>query len=222
MTDITELTPRIPGAPVFQQEAPVYPEQSNQPHLTNEQIKIILKGCRLNQREAQRKLYRLFFSYAMSFALRYTSNYDSAIELTNDTFLKIYRELQSFIPGYDVTVHLFTGWFKKGVIKNCISHIKKYASAETTEKNQHFLVADENEIAEQVSEHEQIIRCIQQLSPSLKAVFNLYTIDGYTHAEIAKALGISEEASNDNIHQSRLYLRQLLRKSNMKSYDRIE
>ena len=94
MTNITELIPRISGAPVFQQMTPVYPKQSNQPHLTNEEVKIILKGCKLNQREAQRKLYRLFYSYAMSFALRYSANYDIAVELTNDTFLKIYREIR--------------------------------------------------------------------------------------------------------------------------------
>ena len=63
-------------------------------HLTNQQIKIILNGCRLNERWAQKELYRNYYSYAMSIAFQYSYNYDNAVEITNDTFLKIYKDLQ--------------------------------------------------------------------------------------------------------------------------------
>ena len=60
-------------------------------HLTNKQLGIILNGCMLNQRGAQKEVYRIYYRYAMSIALRYSSSYDNAIEMTNDAFLKIYK-----------------------------------------------------------------------------------------------------------------------------------
>ena len=78
----------------------IYPEQKNEVHPTSEQIKIILEGCKENQRDAQKRLYRIYYSYAMAIALRYSSNYDNAVEMTNDGFLKIYRDMKNFVPRF--------------------------------------------------------------------------------------------------------------------------
>jgi len=95
-------------------------------HLTNQQIKIILNGCRLNERGAQIELYRNYYSYAMSIAFGYSYNYDNAVEITNDPFLKIYRDLKNFEPRFDNTVASFTAWLKKVVVNACIDHRRKH------------------------------------------------------------------------------------------------
>jgi len=95
-------------------------------HLTNQQIKIILNGCRLNERGAQKELYRNYYSYAMSIAFQYSYNYDNAVEITNDAFLKIYKDLKNFAPHFDSTVVSFTAWLKKVVLNACIDQGRKY------------------------------------------------------------------------------------------------
>ena len=54
-----------------------------------------------------------YYSYAMSLALPYSSSYDNAVEMTNQAFLKIYRDLKNFVPRYDNTVASFMAWLKK-------------------------------------------------------------------------------------------------------------
>jgi len=200
----------------------IYSEQKNEVHLTSEQIKVILEGCKRGQRDAQKKLYRIYYSYAMAIALRYSSNYDNAVEMTNDGFLKVYRDLKNFVPRYDKTVAAFMGWFKKIVVNACIDHIRKYNRKEmmaTVDAN-NLTLADERETAEQMLQHKEIIKCIQQLSPIYKAVFNLHVIEGFSHAEIAEKLNISEGTSKSNLFKARQNLQQLLQKSNIISYER--
>ena len=201
----------------------IYPEQKNEVHPTSEQIKIILEGCKENQRDAQKKLYRIYYSYAMAIALRYSSNYDNAVEMTNDGFLKIYRDMKNFVPRYGNTAASFMGWFKKILVNACIDHIRKYNRKETMASADinNLTLADERETAEQILQHKEIIKCIQRLSPVYKAVFNLYVIEGFSHAEIADKLNISEGTSKSNLSKARQNLQQLLQKSNIISYERI-
>ena len=62
--------------------------------------------------------------------------------------------------------------------------------------------------AEQMLQHKEIIKCIQQLTPAYKAVFNLYVIEGFSHAEIAEKLNISEGSSKSNLFKARQNLQQ--------------
>lgn len=94
-------------------------------HLTNQQVKKILNECRLNKRWAQKELYRNYYSYAMTIAFRYSCNYDNAEEITNDAFLKIYKDLNDFAPRLDNTVASVKVWLEKVVVNACIQQIRK-------------------------------------------------------------------------------------------------
>lgn len=54
--------------------------------------------------------------------------------------------------------------------------------------------------------------CIMELPPAYKMVFNLYVIDGYTHAEIADMLGITVGTSKSNLFKAKSSLRTILEK----------
>ena len=58
---------------------------------------------------------------------------------------------------------------------------------------------------------EQIWAMLDSLPPGYRAVFNLAVVDGYTHEEVAEALGITVGASKSNLSRARQYLRRLLR-----------
>jgi RNA polymerase sigma-70 factor (ECF subfamily) len=188
--------------------------------LTGEQIEKILHGCTINCRAAQKELYANYYGYTMSIALRYSSSYDSAVEMINDAFLKIFREVKNFEPRYGNTVASFTAWVKQIMIYSCIDHIRKYNKKEimTSIDSEQVMLADECETAEEMLQRKEIIKCIQKLSPGYKAVFNLFVIEGFSHAEIAKKLDISEGASKSNLHKAKQNLQHLLEKSNLINY----
>jgi RNA polymerase sigma factor (sigma-70 family) len=189
---------------------------------SNDEIEIILRGCRLNERAAQKELYSRYYRYAMSIALRYSSNNDNAVEMTNDAFLKIYRDLKKFVPRHNNTVSSFKAWFKQVIIYTCIDHLRKYRKKEMTVSVDPLeaVIEDTWENAEAILRHKEIIYCLQQLSPAYKTVFNLFAIEGFSHAEIAGRLNISEGASKSNFHKARKNLQALLEKRNIINYER--
>jgi len=50
---------------------------------------------------------------------------------------------------------------------------------------------------------EDLLRLIQTLSPGYKTIFNLFVMEGMSHAEIAQELGISEGTSKSQLARAR-------------------
>ena len=53
-----------------------------------------------------------------------------------------------------------------------------------------------------------LIMLVQELAPGYRTVFNLYAVEGYTHKEIGKRLGISEGTSKSQFAMARKILRE--------------
>jgi RNA polymerase sigma-70 factor (ECF subfamily) len=62
--------------------------------------------------------------------------------------------------------------------------------------------------------YKELIELVRKLSPSYRAVFNMYVIDGYSHQEIADMLGISVGTSKSNLARARAFLQKYLVKDN--------
>jgi RNA polymerase sigma-70 factor (ECF subfamily) len=62
-------------------------------------------------------------------------------------------------------------------------------------------------------EAEDLLKMVNELPPGYRMVFNLYAIDGYTHEEIGKQLGISENTSKSQLSRARALLQKRLLES---------
>jgi len=57
---------------------------------------------------------------------------------------------------------------------------------------------------------EEIMAVVQELPPAYRTVFSLHVVDGYSHPEIARMLGIHEGTSRSNLAKARQKLQELL------------
>ncbi|WP_215223580.1 RNA polymerase sigma factor [Echinicola shivajiensis] len=178
----------------------------------------LIKGLLKNDRKSQELLYKQFYSYGMSVCLRYTSNRNDAVEVLNDSFMKVFTKIQQYDEQY-----AFKTWFRRILINSSINHNKSKLN------NHHALSLDEvvevedkqSSIINELS-YEELIKLIQSLSPMYRTVFSLYVIEGYSHLEIAELLGISEGASKSNLSRARLNLRELLKRNHEKRLAKYE
>ena len=83
----------------------------------------------------------------------------------------------------------------------------------------HFNLADETETSIDKMSFREILEVVQRLSPTYRAVFNLYVIDGYKHWEIAKQLKISVGASKSNLSKARMNIKKMLLEADIKFYE---
>lgn len=152
----------------------------------------------------------------MSVCLRYTSRHEDAVEIYNDSFLKIFKEIYHYKPLYSDEVNSFKGWIRKIMIYTAIDYTRKNNKHSFTtdfETSVVYLTSNEENVLDRMS-YEEIIAAIQQLSPAYRTVLNLYIIDGFTHEEIAKQLDIAVGTSKSNLFKARQQLQQILKKEN--------
>jgi len=172
---------------------------------------ILVQGCKRNDRESQRLLYRHYYSYAMSICVRYSKSPEEAKEILNDGFLKVFQKIEQYRQETP-----FEAWLRRIMINAAIDcyrrEVKHYhhASVENARiENNEVSVMDELSYSE-------LIGLVQKLTPGYRAVFSLYAIDGYTHEEIAGLLNISEGTSKSNLFKAREALKKMLGELNSK------
>jgi RNA polymerase sigma factor (sigma-70 family) len=56
----------------------------------------------------------------------------------------------------------------------------------------------------------ELLTIVAKLPTGYRTVFNLYAIEGYSHAEIAEQLGITESTSKSQLHRARGLLQEML------------
>lgn len=187
--------------------------------LSADELTYHVEACALNSRESQKVLYSSFYGYAMAICDRYVNNQDDALEILNDGFLKIFKEIHHYKPAYKDVISSFKGWMRKIMVYTAIDHFRKY--------QKHQLVASLDDVVYHVPSvsddainklsYDEIIRAVQDISPGYRAVFNLFVIEEFSHEEIAGHLGISIGTSKSNLSKARRQLQKILFKQNITS-----
>lgn len=161
-------------------------------------------ACACNDRRAQEALYRRFFPVMLRMCQRYTRDEDTAIEILNAGFLRVFQKIGTFAFKGSLE-----GWIRRLVYHAIADHFRNNA------RYLHFLVLDEQDdvVQEQSLDRlyeEDILRVVQELPPMSQEVFRLYAIEGYSHGEIAETLSMSEGTSKWHLSTARQRLREQL------------
>ena len=161
--------------------------------LSAEEITYHIEACTRNDRTSQKKIYSAFYGYAMSVCDRYTNNQDDSVEILNDGFLKIFKEIHRYKPTYADVVSSFMGWLRKIMVYTAIDHFRRNQKHRFTAEldNGIIQIASGGEDALDRISYDEIIRAIQEITPGYRTVFNLFVIEGFSHEEIAEKLDIS-------------------------------
>ena len=184
--------------------------------LSADELTYHVNGCAVNSRESQKVLYSSFYGYAMAICDRYANKQEDAVEILNDGFLKIFREIHHYRPAYADVISSFKGWLRKIMVYTAIDHFRKNQKHRmvTQLDNVVYHIPTIHEDAIEKLSYEEIIRAIQELSPGYRTVFNLFIIEGLSHDEIARQLGISTGTSKSNLSKARRQLQKILFKQN--------
>ena len=87
---------------------------------SHQSLDTIITACKKGERRYQQFLYQRYYSFAMSICLRYSNNYQEAVEILNDGFLKVFTKLAMYNPQKS-----FKGWVRRIMINSAIDHYRK-------------------------------------------------------------------------------------------------
>lgn len=180
---------------------------------TNVDLENIINGCKKNDRVSQHNLYKLFYSKMMVTCLRYSNSSEDAQDTLQDGFMKVFANIEK----YDFSGS-FEGWLRRIFTNLAIDKLRKdktnkvFADSELIDQSEDDLWDDTQMSDGFQFKPEEVMREIQNLTPKYKMVFNLYVIEGYSHQEIAKILGISEGTSKSNLSKAKQNIKSQLLK----------
>ncbi len=173
----------------------------------------IITGCRNNSRKAQEQLYKNYYRAMATLCLRYTKNEEDAVEVLNNGFLKVFKNIKRYEPA---KATLYT-WIRTIIINSCLDFIKatQHVAQQHRQVDENVEVYISPEILSKINT-EELLQLIRQLPPSAKAVFNLYIMEGYSHKEIGSLLSISEGTSKWHLSEARKKLQQMIQQQDVK------
>lgn len=141
----------------------------------------------------------------MGVCMRYANDRDSAMEMVNMGFLKVFDNLEKFQKQGGQ----LEAWMYRIMVNTAIDYLRKEMRHVHTDIEKSVYVEDVSDVLSDLSA-EQIMQMVNKLTPGYRAVFNLYVIEGYNHYEIGEKLGISEGTSKSNLAKARARLQEMI------------
>ena len=103
----------------------------------------------------------------------------------------------------------FEGWMRRIMVNEALMRLrgKKMINVELDEVRQESsgVTVESNITAEE------LLKLVNELPVGYRTVFNLFAIEGYSHAEIAEQLEISEGTSKSQLSRARALLQERLK-----------
>ncbi len=130
---------------------------------------------------------------------------DLAADIAQEVWIQIFRALPSFRGDSQ-----FGTWAHRIAVNrtlNALRRTKRTAALEVEVEDESAAVEPE---AERALLAQSIEEAAKKLSPGARTVFLLHDVEGYTHEEIAKELGITAGGSKSQLFKARAKLRILL------------
>ena len=162
----------------------------------------LVKDCLRGDRAAQKQLYQDFAGSMLGICYRYTKSMTDAEDVLQEGFIMVFKNLHQFNFAGELG-----GWIRRIMVNTAINYLKKNSRYATdllfTDGILHPISTDDPEVALNTKELAEMIR---QLPPGYQAIFNLHAVEGYSHVEIGKIMGIHEGTSRSQYARARALL----------------
>ncbi len=170
----------------------------------------LIQKCLADDPAAQKELYKLLAGKLFAICLRYTKNRQEAEDWLQDSFVKIFQNLDKFKADGS-----FEGWAKRITVNYLISEYRKSKRfGSVLDLDSVLELSETQESAHSAILYEELIKFINLLPEGKKLVFNLSVLEGYSHKEIAELLNITEGASRGQLAKAREMLIEIHKKNN--------
>ena len=163
---------------------------------------------RAGDRTAFDLLVRRYQRRIFALAFRYLANEADAKDVTQQTFIKVFKSLSGFKKNSSLRT-----WIYRIAVNSCLNHVRDHRKAETTEVTAELVVTEPTGASRLIAdEHGQRLRdAIAELPPKQKMVLELRIYDELKFREVAELAGCSENAAKVNFHHAVTHLRGVLR-----------
>jgi len=167
----------------------------------------LISGCLNGDRIAQRTLYDTYSRKMLGICMRYVADREVARDLLQDGFVKIFTSLHSYAGTGS-----FEAWMRMIFVNESLEYLRRkdvmhnYEDIDTIGS-----IQDHEESAVSKMAADELMALIAQLPTGFRTIFNMYTVEGYSHKEIAETLNITESTSRSQYVRARRWLQEQIK-----------
>lgn len=168
----------------------------------------LIAGCVRGDRNAQRKLYERYSSVMYPVCVRYLGRED-AKDVLQEGFLTVFDKIGTYKGEGS-----FEGWMRRIFVNASLMQLRRndvLRHADDIDAVHDAGGPVEAGVLSQIGTRE-ILNLVAELPAGLRSVFNLFVLDGYSHAEVGALLGITEQSSRSQVSRARSLLQEKIKK----------
>ncbi len=166
----------------------------------------LARAIKQGDQKALKFFYEKYSGKMLAICMRYLSDRMLAEDVMIEAFMKIFDKIGQFsFQGS------FEGWVKRIMVNESLMKLRSMKMLELDIESQNIQLPSTS-MNDSLAEKE-ILAMIMDLPAGYRTVFNLYAIEGFSHAEIAEKLGISEGTSKSQLSRARAILQSRINES---------
>jgi RNA polymerase sigma-70 factor (ECF subfamily) len=158
-------------------------------------------------------LYHLHRGRVYSLCLRFTGNTSDAEDLTQEVFLQVYRKISTFRGDAK-----FGSWLYRVAVNLALMRFRRRRPREVSLNSPRTLNPDPMQLelgdhfrtGSFLIERVALRRALGSLSKARRSVVLLHDVDGFTHCEVGRRLGLAAGTSKSQLHKAHIELRGIL------------
>ena len=151
------------------------------------EVERMVEACKRHDERAYKQLYDIYAPMMLTVCMRYARDRDAAQDILQDGFVKVFRHIRMLKDPMQLE-----GWMRRLMMNTAINSLRRVRES--------ISLDDIGEKEAPAALHydrydmERITQAIQSLPEQYRVVFNLYEIEGYSHAEIGERIGLKESS----------------------------
>tara|TARA_R110002072_G_scaffold303134_1_gene495185 strand:- start:7214 stop:7747 length:534 start_codon:yes stop_codon:yes gene_type:complete len=161
----------------------------------------LVKNCIDGDQKAQRMLFEKFAPKMLGVCLRYANSKEQAEDVLQDGFIKVFLKLNLYNGGS------LEGWVRRIIVNTSLDQIrkeKKFINNVAMDVVDYKIELNSH-ILENIHANDLLV-LINEMPQGYRTVFNMFAIEGFSHKEIAKELGVTENTSKSQYSRAKLFL----------------
>ena len=167
------------------------------------EIEEVIRNIQAGDKDSFRKFYEAYADYAIRTASAITRNRDMAKDAVQETFIRVYRQINSYNPKLP-----FDPWFYRILTNECLRLLKKESPLS---KFEHPDLENDPSLAEEFFDHlSNLYDMIQSLDDTHRIPIILKYVKGFTEKEIADILGLNHNTVKSRLFKGRKRLKEQL------------
>ncbi len=175
----------------------------------------LINGCIQEDRASQYALYKTYAGKMLAVCHRYARTDLEAEDILQEGFIKVFDNISKFRGNGS-----FEGWIRRIMVNTALKMYRKSSfKNETIGIAEDYDMPEDATVLEKISQGE-LMKMVQGLPEGYRIVFNLYAIEGFSHAEIAETLGVNEGTSRSQLAKARKWLQKKVNDSQTIAYER--